>query len=97
MKTEAVSTLASAPEIVVQRVAAGRHDLIPISYADQIRKFPPGVKAVIPRIWGGYYYDSLIKANLTLIGIGQNREQLELLEGRLPSAPNECAIGMGGL
>lgn len=93
LKTEAVSTLASAPEIVVQRVAAGRHDLIPISYADQIRKFP-GVKAVTPRIWG-YYYDSLIKANLTLIGIGQNQERLELLEGRLPSAPNECAIGMG--
>lgn len=93
LKSEAVSTLASAPEIVVQRVSAGRHDLIPISYADEIRKFP-GVKAVTPRIWG-YYYDSLIKANLTLIGIGQNQERLELLEGRLPAGPNECAIGMG--
>lgn len=93
LKSEAVGALASAPEIVVQRVSAGRHDLIPIEYATEIRKLP-GVKAVTPRVWG-YYYDSLIKANLTLIGIGENQEKLDLIEGRLPVDSNECAIGMG--
>ncbi len=93
MKSEAVGVLESAPELVVQRVIAGRHDLIPVGYADAVRRLP-GVKSVTPRVWG-YYYDSLIKANLTLIGIGRYREPLDLLEGRLPDNPNECAVGMG--
>ncbi|MCW8893618.1 MAG: ABC transporter permease, partial [Deltaproteobacteria bacterium] len=93
LKSEATGSLVSAPEIVVQRVSAGRHDLVPIGYAEVISKFP-GVKSVTPRVWG-YYYDSLVKANLTLIGIGEYQEQLELLDGRLPIKPDECAIGMG--
>lgn len=93
LKSEAVGTLATAPDIVVQRIIAGRHDLIPTNYAETIRKFP-GVKSVNARVWG-YYYDSLIKANLTLMGIGEQDQELELVAGRLPAADNECAIGMG--
>ncbi len=93
LKIEATGSLTSAPELIVQRVAAGRHDLIPTEYANIIRNLP-GIKSVTPRVWG-YYYDSLIKANLTLIGVGNDHDKLELLEGRLPKNPKECAIGMG--
>lgn len=93
LKNEAVGALASAPEIIVQKVSAGRHDMIPIAYSEKISRLP-GVKAVTPRIWG-YYYDSLVKANLTLIGIGGNRDELELIDGRLPQSDQECAVGMG--
>jgi len=93
LKIEATGSLTSAPELIIQRVAAGRHDLIPTEYAKVIRELP-GIKSVTPRVWG-YYYDSLIKANLTLIGVSNYQEKLELLEGRLPENPQECAIGMG--
>lgn len=93
LKLEATDSLVTAPELVVQRIVAGRHDLVPTQYADVIRKFP-GVGSVTPRVWG-YYYDSLIKANLTLIGISSYQGELDLLDGRLPENPEECAIGMG--
>ncbi len=93
LKIEAVTTLTAAPEIVVQRTQGGRHELIPVTYAETIEGFP-GVGKVIPRVWG-YYYDSLVKANLTLIGIEGYQEQLELLEGRFPQSPDECVIGSG--
>ena len=93
LKTEAVTTLTASPEIVVQRMQGGRHELIPVKYAETIEEFP-GVGKITPRIWG-YYYDSLVKANLTLIGIEGYHEQLELLGGRFPQAPDECVIGAG--
>lgn len=93
LKIEATASLTTAPDLVVQRVAAGRHDLIPTEYVAKINKLP-GVKSVTPRVWG-YYYDSLIKANLTLVGIDSYQGKLELLEGQLPDNPKECAIGMG--
>jgi len=93
LKLEATGSLSTAPELVVQRVAGGRHDLIPTEYVEVINKFP-GVESVTPRVWG-YYYDSLIKANLTLVGVNGQQNQLELLEGHLPDNPEECAIGRG--
>jgi cell division protein FtsX len=93
LKVEATQVLQAAPEIVVQRTMAGRHDLIPVDYAATIAAFP-GVGQVTPRVWG-YYYDSLVKANLTLIAVDGYHEELELLAGRLPQAPGECAIGQG--
>ncbi len=93
LKLEATGSLTTAPDLVIQRVAAGRHDLIPTKYAEVIKKLP-GVESVTPRIWG-YYYDSLIKANLTLVGTNSHQGKLDLLEGRLPNNPKECAIGIG--
>ena len=92
LKTEATGSLAASPELVVQRVSAGRHELIPVDYAAIIGNLP-GVAFVTPRVWG-YYYDSLIRANLTLVGI-DDAPQLELLHGRLPTSLDECAIGQG--
>lgn len=93
LKIEATTTLAAAPEIVVQRTMAGRHELIPVNYAARIAEIP-GVGTVKPRVWG-YYYDSLIKANLTLIGVDSHHEDLALLDGSLPRTSAECAIGAG--
>ncbi len=93
LKHEATASLVDAPEIVVQRIVAGRHDLTPVSAAAMIEKFP-GVASVTPRVWG-YYYDSLIRANLTLVGLSGQHQHLDLLEGRLPEQSTECAIGQG--
>lgn len=93
LKTEASHLLADAPELVVQRVSAGRHDLMPTAAGEQIRSIP-GVAAVWPRYWG-YYYDALTEANYTLLGVESGTAGLEMVAGRLPAGPDECAIGQG--
>jgi ABC-type lipoprotein release transport system permease subunit len=65
IKKEASLILKGAPEIVVQKIVAGRHDLLPVSYIDTIKNIR-GVAAVESRLWG-YYYDSLVGANYTLL------------------------------
>ena len=93
LKSEARQVLVDAPALVVQKLVAGRHDLIPVAYGEAIRGLP-GVGEVQPRIWG-YYYDSINKTNYTLLGIEDSQEELELLDGRLPDKSGECAIGAG--
>jgi hypothetical protein len=65
IKEEASILLKGAPEMVIQRMIAGRHELIPVSYVDRIREIR-GVSPVKRRLWG-YYYDPIIGANYTLI------------------------------
>jgi ABC-type lipoprotein release transport system permease subunit len=65
LKREANLTLQDAPDLVVQRMVAGRHDPIPIAYADGIAAIR-GVREVKPRFWG-YYYDPVTGANFTLL------------------------------
>jgi ABC-type lipoprotein release transport system permease subunit len=65
IKKEASLILKDAPEMVVQRTVAGRHDPIPVSYMDKIREIR-GVSSVRGRLWG-YYYDPIVGANYTLI------------------------------
>jgi len=65
LKQEAALILQDSPEITVQRLVAGRQDLIPLSYGDAIRTIR-GVQSVAPRLWG-YYYDTLSGANYTLM------------------------------
>lgn len=93
LRSEAELLLQDAPELVVQRLAAGRHTLIPEDYAVAIAAIP-GVGKVQPRIWG-YYYDALTKANYTLIGVRSKQGPLPLLAGRLPTGADECAVGQG--
>ncbi len=93
LKTEARHLLAGAPELIVQKVSAGRHDLIPAGLAREIAGIP-GVGTVRPRVWG-YYYDALTQANFTLLAADAQPPGLEMLAGRLPAAPGECAIGRG--
>ncbi|SHJ18101.1 ABC-type transport system, involved in lipoprotein release, permease component [Malonomonas rubra DSM 5091] len=93
LRSEAVNVLAAAPDIVVQRLAAGRHDLIPIADAEQIRRMP-GVGKVEPRVWG-YYYDSLKKVNFTLMGVKDSPTNLPLLQGTFPANNEQCTLGKG--
>ncbi len=93
LKNEATLMLQEAPDIIVQRTMAGRHDLIPTGYAEEIKKIR-GVGTVSPRYWG-YYYDALVEANYTLLGAGSGTETLNLLAGRLPTKNSECSLGAG--
>ena len=93
LRSEAAAVLQGAPDLVVQRLLAGRHELIPTDYVQTIAKLP-GVGRVTPRVWG-YYYDSLYKANFTLYASSDAALPLTLLEGRLPQQAAECAIGSG--
>jgi len=65
IKQEASIILRNAPEMVVQRSVAGRHDPIPLSYMDRIKDII-GVSSVKRRLWG-YYYDPVVGANYTLM------------------------------
>jgi ABC-type lipoprotein release transport system permease subunit len=65
IKKEASIILKGAPEIIVQKLVAGRHDLFPVKYIETIKKIR-GVAHVESRLWG-YYFDSLFGANYTLL------------------------------
>jgi len=65
LKKEASIILKDAPEMIVQRMVAGRHELMPVSYKEKILNIR-GVHGVRERLWG-YYYDPVVGANYTLI------------------------------
>jgi ABC-type lipoprotein release transport system permease subunit len=65
LRAEAARTLSGAPEITIQRMIAGRHDLIPPGYLDRLGPLR-GVQNRTLRLWG-YYFDPGLKANLTLM------------------------------
>jgi len=65
IKREASILLTGSPEIIIQKLVAGRHDLIPLSYADRIKRIR-GVESVQGRLWG-YYFDQTARANYTLM------------------------------
>ena len=65
MRREAHLILHGSPEIIVQKMVAGRHDLIPLAYMEKIKAIR-GVHSVKARLWG-YYYDPVVGANYTLL------------------------------
>ncbi|MFA7097056.1 MAG: FtsX-like permease family protein [Gammaproteobacteria bacterium] len=65
LQREAGIILAESPELIVQRMVAGRHDLVPAEYLEALRGIR-GVRAAQGRLWG-YYYDPVVKANYTLL------------------------------
>ena len=82
IKREASLILQDAPEMIVQRSVAGRHDPIPLRYIEAIQKIR-GVQSVRGRLWG-YYYDPVIGANYTL-----------MVSDKLSPEPGKIAIGEG--
>ena len=82
LKKEASLILRDAPEITVQKLAAGRQELIPAHYIDSLERIR-GVQSVTPRLWG-YYYDALSGANYTL-----------MVNGALKDRAGEIVIGNG--
>ena len=65
LKREARELLVQAPDMVVQRMVAGRHDPVPVAQAEAIRAIR-GVEEVQARLWG-YYYDPVFGGNLTVM------------------------------
>jgi ABC-type lipoprotein release transport system permease subunit len=82
LKQEARLALAGAPEIVVQRLTAGRHDLIPAAHIETLARIR-GVGSVKGRIWG-YYYDPATGANYTVLASGGG-----------PEGPPQGAVALG--
>jgi ABC-type lipoprotein release transport system permease subunit len=82
LRREANLVLQDSPDMVVQKLVAGHNDLIPLAYLDQIAAIM-GVKAVSGRLWG-YYYDSGIGANYTVMAPTDN-----------PVVPGSIVIGEG--
>jgi ABC-type lipoprotein release transport system permease subunit len=66
-------TLDSLPEIIVQKVQAGRVYDIENGRVENIITIS-GVESAIPRVWG-YYYFANAGVNLALVGINQYEEQ----------------------
>ncbi len=65
LRIEAGKVLAASPEVILQRLVAGRHDLIPPGYIDRVGRIR-GVQKKEGRLWG-YYYDAVVKANYTFM------------------------------
>ncbi|RLJ62738.1 ABC transporter permease [Sulfurisoma sediminicola] len=65
LRQEAANVLAASPEVILQRLVAGRHDLIPPGYIEKVGRIR-GVQKKEGRLWG-YYYDAVVKANYTFM------------------------------
>jgi len=88
--------LADSPDIVVQRVRGGRHELAPTDRADVIRRMR-GVVGVTPRVWG-YSFDPPTGATLTFWGA--DSVPGDVLEYADPwpvdgDVENGCLVGSG--
>jgi len=82
LRRQATLALARAPELVVQKLSAGRHDLAPASWVPAVSGIR-GVAGAHGRLWG-YYYHPPSHANFTV-----------LVPERFWGAPGEAVIGLG--
>ncbi len=84
IRKEAEFILEDAPPMIVQRVRAGRHELIPETYMTQIQEIR-GVYKITARLWG-YYYHPASKSNYTIM-VGdtgpQNDDEITIGNGVL--------------
>lgn len=64
LRQEAAQVLAGAPEIVLQKMSAGRHELVPAEWRQRIGRMR-GVHDIRMRLWG-YYFDPVVSANYTV-------------------------------
>jgi hypothetical protein len=65
LRHEAAQVLKNSPEVIVQRMVAGRHDLIPPGYLEKLGHIR-GVQNKEGRLWG-YFYDNVVRANYTFM------------------------------
>lgn len=82
LRDQAVRAVRGAPAIVLQRLAAGRHDLAPAAYVDAAAGVR-GVTGARGRLWG-YHFDAISGANYTV-----------LVPDRWWGAPGEMVVGPG--
>ncbi len=81
IKSELDITIDSLPDITVQRLQAGRAINMPLSRVNKLLAID-GVKAVIPRVWG-YYYFANAGVNFSVVGIDQFEDQYRDLYTKL--------------
>jgi len=91
IKKEASLILKGAPEIIVQKIVAGRHDLFPVSYIETIKNIR-GVATVESRLWG-YFYDSLVSANYTLLTPPNNADSADSVKSSAKTTVVESESG----
>ena len=90
LRKEAGIILQQSPEIILQRMVAGRHDLIPAAYLEEMGRLR-GVTAKRGRLWG-YFFDPSVEANYTLMATNEKG----LADAGIQSAKRgEVAIGAG--
>ncbi len=82
LRQESALVLTESPELIVQRLLAGRHDLIPASYLEKVGAIR-GVGERYGRLWG-YFYDPAVRANYTL-----------MVPREAPPAAGEVQLGAG--
>lgn len=101
LKTELYSTLEALPEIIVQKIVAGKQKDIEVERSDQILQIS-GVEDAIPRIWGYYYFEHQ-GVNFSIIGIdsyeNQYKENLaqiaDRFDDKLNSENPSMIVGQG--
>ncbi len=96
LRREARRLLSGAPELVVQRLAAGRHEPIPVAWTTRIEAIR-GVRSTTPRVWG-YSFDPPTGITLTLWGAGSVPSGLLEPADGTPPTPQEggtCLVGRG--
>jgi lipoprotein-releasing system permease protein len=93
------SLLTEVPEIVVQKMSAGRQESVPLAYLERLDKLY-GIRAKVERIWG-YYFDETSGANYTVLAVDPDRmprggQLLQAIAGRLPvPGQDEVVLGRG--
>lgn len=98
LRAETERARAAHPDIVVQKLVAGRPTTIPADAAAKLADIP-SVKGVTPRVWGYVFLPSL-QGNVTIIGTAPNATPLAtsngvLAEGRdLTPGAHEMIVGV---
>ena len=97
IKYELQSTVDALPEIVVQKIKAGRHYDIDENAADDILDII-GVNSVVARVWGYYYFQNA-GVNFSIVGIDEFEEQyknsLSHVAKTLDFTANTMLVGEG--
>jgi len=73
LKLELYSTVDALPEIIVQKMVAGKQKDIEVSRSDEILQIS-GVDDAIARVWGYYYFEHM-GVNFSIVGIDSYENQ----------------------
>ena len=83
LKAEADRARLAIPDVVVQRLVAGRPSTLTLADAKRLEDPPiPSLRAVRPRVWG-YLFLPDLQGNVTLIGVPEGAPPLESAQGVL--------------
>jgi ABC-type lipoprotein release transport system permease subunit len=81
LRAEAERARAAIPDVVVQRLVAGRPGTIAIADAEPLRAIP-SVRAVRPRVWG-YVFLPDVQGNVTVVAVPRGAPPLDDVRGAL--------------